>query len=99
MPIYWTLKSIPELSQLSSAERSQAWRRVNHRTWRHWQTWVGLVACGALAGLGSYFGGTFGYPLIGAAIGGALGGFIFSQASIHVARLHYKDALLGNERS
>ncbi len=99
MPIYWTLKSIPELSQLSSAERGQAWRRVNRKTFRHWQTWVGLVACGALAGLGSHFGGTFGHPLIGAAIGGALGGFIFSQASIHVARLHYKDALLGNERS
>ena len=59
MPIYWTLKSIPELAQLSSAELDQAWLRVYRKMFRHWQTWAGLVACGALAGLGTHFGGTF----------------------------------------
>ncbi len=99
MPIYWTLKSVPELSHLPRQERGRAWRRVGYKTLRHWQAWLGLIACGACAGLGGYVGGSFGHSIVGAAVGGGIGGFIFSQASIHVARLHYRDVLLGNERS
>ena len=97
MPIYWTLKSVPELSSLPRQERGRAWRRVGFKTLHHWQTWIGLIACGACAGIGSYIGASFGHPIAGAAVGGGIGGFIFSQASIHVARLHYRDVLIGSE--
>jgi hypothetical protein len=97
MPIYWTLKSVPELSTLPRQERVRAWQRASLKTLRHWQTWLGLIACGACAWLGSYVGASFGHPIVGAALGGGIGGFISSQASIHVARLHYRDVLTGNE--
>jgi hypothetical protein len=96
--IYWTLKSIPELSQLSSKERRLTWRQAYPRTYRHWQTWVGLAACGACAYFGCRLGFVFGHPVLGAAIGGGIGGFIFSQASIYVARMHYKNILLKSNR-
>jgi hypothetical protein len=96
--IYWTLKSIPELSQLSSTERGVTWRQAYPRTLRHWQTWIGLAACCACAYLGCRLGFILGHPVPGAAIGGAAGGFIFSQACIHVARMHYKNILLKSSR-
>jgi hypothetical protein len=98
MAIYWTLKSIPELSQQLPKARRLTWRRTYPRTLRHWQTWFGLAACGSLAYLGCRLGIFLGHPLPYAAIGGGIGGFIFSQASIHVARLHYKSILLGSTR-
>ena len=97
MPIYWSLKSIPELSNLPSNARVRVWQRVYRKTFLHWQTWLGLIACGICAGIGSYLGGIVGSSLAGAAIGGGIGGFVFSQASIHVARRYYKDVLLQNE--
>jgi hypothetical protein len=54
MPIYWTLKSIPELSQLPPKERGIVWRRVYKMTFRHWQTWIGLLGCVAFGYSGSY---------------------------------------------
>jgi hypothetical protein len=98
MTIYGNLKSIPELSQLSSKERRLIWWRVAPRTYLHWQTWLGLTVCGACAYIGCRLGFAFGHPMLGAAIGGGLGGVIFSQASIYVARRHYKDILLKNNR-
>ena len=99
MPLYWTLKGVPELSHLPGQESGRVWRRVGYKTLRHWQAWLGLVAGGACAWLGSYIGGSFGHSIVGGFVGGSIGGFIFSQVSIHVARLHYRDVLLGDERS
>ncbi|MFL9870731.1 hypothetical protein [Paraburkholderia megapolitana] len=98
MAIYWTLKSIPELSQLTAKERRLAWRRTYLSTFHHWQTWMGMAGCAACAALGSYLGILWGHSLLGAAVGGGVGGFVFSQASIYVARLHYSNILLGNNR-
>ena len=93
MQIYWSLKSIPELASLPNEERGRAWRRVYGKTFRHWQTWAGLLACGICAGAGARFGGVLGSSLVGAAVGGGVGGFIFNQALIHVARCYYSDVL------
>jgi hypothetical protein len=98
MAIFWTLKSIPELGNMPARERRIVWRRAYRRTWHHWQTWVGLLACGICAGLGSHFGAKVDHPMFGTAIGGVVGGLIFWQASVYVARLHYKDVLLGLDK-
>ena len=97
MAIFWTLKSIPELANLSARDRRVHWRRAYRRTWRHWQTWAGLFACAICAGLGAGFGTLGDHSVIGAMIGGGVGGFVFGQATVHVARLHYKSVLLGRE--
>ena len=98
MAIYWTLKSIPEFSQLSAKERGLAWRQAYRRTFSHWQTWVALAASGACTYWGHHLGTVFGYPLLGVAIGGGVGGAIFSQVAIYVARAHYRNILLRSKR-
>jgi hypothetical protein len=84
----WTLKSIPELSDLSPAERNQFWARISRNSFRHWQTWLGLLGCGLIAAAGEVLGRQLGHPYIGAAIGGGIGGFIYSQSVVYVARMH-----------
>ncbi len=92
MPIYWTIKSIPELSQLPPKERGIVWRRVYKMTFRHWQTWIALLGCGAFAFSGIYLAKFIDmHSTIGAAIGGGVGGLLFSQVAIYVARRYYKD--------
>jgi hypothetical protein len=54
----------------------------------YWQTWVGLTASGVCSALGLHVGLLMGYRTLGAVIGGALGGYIFSQASNYAKRLH-----------
>ena len=90
MRVYWRLSQIPELATLSRAKRGLIWSRVYRNAFRHWQTWGGLAACGVLVGIGSHVGGLFGHSYIGAAIGGGVGGFVFSQVIIHVVRSHCK---------
>lgn len=43
MKIYWTLKSIPELAELTPAERTVVWYAVKRQAWAHWQTWLGAA--------------------------------------------------------
>ena len=95
MPIYWSLKQIPELAGLSAEERSVAWRRASMKTFRHWQTWVALVACGLCGAAGSMVGGHLGSSLLGAAVGGGIGGFLFGQVATSIARKHYRELLQG----
>jgi hypothetical protein len=40
MKIYWTQGSIPELKQISPAERRKMWKNCSRRAYRHWQTWL-----------------------------------------------------------
>ena len=43
MKVYWSLKSIPELAELTPAERTVVWHAVKGRAWGHWQTWLGAT--------------------------------------------------------
>jgi hypothetical protein len=97
MTIFWTLKSIPELASLPARDRRVYWRRAYRRSWRHWQTWASLLACAICAGLGSGLGAFLVHPIVGATIGGNVGGFVFAQTTVRVARLHYKNVLLGRD--
>ena len=90
MKIYWTLKSIPELKDLSLRERGRRWRSAYKSAFRHWQTWGGLVLCGAFAGAGSHFGGMAGTVLLA-----GLGGFIYGQIVTHVVLKYYRHRLQG----
>jgi hypothetical protein len=97
MTLFWTLKSIPELASLSARERRVTWRRAYRRTWRHWQTWAALLVCGICGGLGALVGSLIHHPVLIAMIGGGVGGWVFSQVTVHIARAHYQNVLLGRD--
>jgi hypothetical protein len=50
---------------------------------KHWQTWLGLIVCGLCGATGGRIGQLNGHPSLGAAIGGAIGGYV-----LHVAIRH-----------
>ncbi|HYA59401.1 MAG TPA: hypothetical protein VED85_03490 [Burkholderiaceae bacterium] len=95
MTIFWTLKDIPELANLSARDRRRMWRRAYRRIWTHWQAWAGLLVLALCAGVGKRLGAFFDHQIVGAMIGGGIGGFVFGQVSVYVARLHYKNVLSG----
>jgi len=57
--------------------------RKRSEAFKHWQTWLGLVVCGLCGAAGQHVGLINGHPSLGAAIGGAFGGYM-----LHVA-IHY----------
>ncbi|MCT8126174.1 hypothetical protein H1D31_09125 [Alishewanella sp. BS5-314] len=96
MTIYWTLKSIPELRDLPRHERMHRWQKAYHECFRHLTTWVALFAVVVFGFIGSQFGQILGMTLLGGCIGASIGGFIFGQITIIVARKNYRSILLGN---
>ena len=82
MNIYWTLKSVPELSGLPSGERGRVWRAVSLKTFRHWEVWVALVVP---MGLGVFLGNILSQP-IGGMIGAALARIIHDSTSFSSPR-------------
>ena len=92
MQIYWTLKSIPELSGLPLGERMRVWRAAHWNIYRHWQFWASLVGMVLCMGIGRHI-----YDRIGGYIGVVVGSFIFSQVSAHLARPYIR-AYLSDER-
>ncbi|MGF6485100.1 hypothetical protein FSB08_31650 [Paraburkholderia sp. JPY432] len=98
MTIFWTLRSIPELANLPASDRRKNWRRAYRCTWRHWQTWAGLLACIICTGLGLALGAFAAQKVVGGMIGAGVGGFVFGQTTVLIARSHYKSLLLGRER-
>ena len=107
MKIYWLLKSIPELAEMPKKERKAIWRRCCWKVFRHWQTWLALIVCGACARLGvilgqmwvgNYIVGAAVGGAVGAAVGGGIGGFVFAQVAIAMGRRHIREYLnLHNE--
>lgn len=93
MKIYWTLKSITELKDLSFRERGRRWRSAYTSAFRHWQTWGGLALCGIFSGAGAYFGG-----MAGTVIFAGLGGFIYGQIVTHVVLKYYRHRLQGEAK-
>jgi hypothetical protein len=88
--IYWTLKSIPELADLTLSERGRRWRSAYKSAFRHWQTWVGLAVCGAFGYMGAYF-----FGIAGTVILAGLGGAVYGQIVTHVVLKHYRYRLRG----
>ena len=100
MQIYWTLKSIPELSGLPLGERMRVWRAASWKTTRHWQFWAGVVASYLCLKIGEHI-----YDHIGGFVGVAVGAFIIGQVQAHLARpylratLLHQNAYLSDERA
>jgi hypothetical protein len=99
VPICWNIDRIPELTGLTEEERGRFWLHVVRKSFRHWQTWAGLIACGACTALGSVVGAKLGSGLLGAAAGGGIGGLLYGQALVYVARRYYADAVLRGHAS
>jgi len=64
-------------------------KRQQQLAWRHWETWVGALACGLVACLGSWLGRDVLHPQLGALIGGAIGGVLLSRMRHRAIRRHY----------
>ncbi len=68
-------------------------KQRRRRVFLHWETWLGLLLAGLLAGLGSYVGQVFlGHSSLFAAIGGAIGGYVFHLVTGYVRRRYYPAA-------
>ena len=89
MQLYWSLKSIPELSLLPKAERKRVWRAAYRQTLYHsWQLWFSLFGVSLLAGIGDYAGSR-----VGAMIGAGIGGLFFGQVISALSRPYIRDIL------
>lgn len=93
--IYWSLKSIPELSHLSWGELIQAWLRVRRHIHRHWEAWVGFLGMIACVGVGAYIGSVFDYPVAGALAGVIVGKVFHTHTEIYVAWRYHRQDLVG----
>jgi hypothetical protein len=96
MRIYWTLKSIPELTLLSGPERRKVWRSAYRKTLSHSQIWVGLFLLSLFVSISAYLGELCGSGVLGAAIGGGIGGFIQGQVSARLAIPYIREILAQN---
>jgi hypothetical protein len=95
MKVYWSLRSIPELSDLPHAERRRLWRECWWKVLDHWQVWV-VYFVGCLG----IFGGMFVAAWLSLAVGlgwgvglllvslvwGSVFPFLLNQVSIPLAR-------------
>jgi hypothetical protein len=72
MPIYWTLKRVPELSELGFWERGRAWRRAiwASRFYLYWRYWASVAVVAACLGAGGLVGILVGSLVFGNAMFG-----------------------------
>jgi len=101
MKIYWTLKDVPELADLSRSERGRVHRACYGQAFKNRRCQVALLICGLCAGLGSVVSGSlhwdFGFPpsiwnmAVGGGIGGGIGGFIYGRVVTDYLRPFYAD--------
>jgi hypothetical protein len=92
MQIYWTLKSIPELSGLPSDERRRVWldarRLMVRRSWQFWVSVFGsLTVCITIGDM------LIGHPPLGAFIGLVVATWINWQISVYVVRPYVRTLL------
>ena len=85
-----------ELAEVPLAVLRRAWWTGMWRARRNWQTWLGLMLCGACGGLGVYLGFTVAresvlvVQLLICAAFGVLGGFVLSRTWLRQARKHLR---------
>jgi len=86
MKVYWTLKSIPELRDLSLSDRLSRYANAvcasrQRLTWSRRLTET-FVFGGLPTGLVFLLGSLAGHPVLGVLTGGGIGGLILSQREI-----------------
>lgn len=93
LKIYWSLKSVPGLSQMSKKDRKVIWRRCYLKSFRNWQTWVAVGACIACAGIGNILGQIWGAETISTAIGAGIGGLILGLVTAEMESRNIREYL------
>lgn len=96
MHIYWSTKSIPELTQLPKGERDRLWAAVRWKHLRHWQWWVTFAPLLVLFALLPQVRDPL-TRIIVAVLGGAVTGGFLAHIGVHVKR-PYLRALLEDEQ-
>ena len=111
MKIYLRAKDIPELANLSRAERCKVWRHCFWKMYGFWQFWVGLSVFSVFAMLGDFIGlvlrYSFGFSeavsfactLVGMVIGGLIYGWIHCTAVIERLRPYLREHIAANPAS
>jgi len=95
MAIYWTYSAIPEFARRCQAERDAAVKQVSSLAIKRWEWWAALVVAGGCAGLGAWLAGRGVSGVVGAGIGGAIGGAFHYLVAIYLARKYHANILLG----
>ena len=87
MKVYWSIKEIPELANLTPEQQKQAWRACYKKyALKSWPSWVLLGVMALLIVVCGHFFG----PIVGAAIGGGVGGGLWGVAITEALRPHLK---------
>lgn len=92
MKIYWSLRSVPELAQVPPQELADVVREAEKDPAVKVWSGIGLVASVLCAGLGFRAGDhlLWLHEIWGAAIGGGIGGLLFSQIRMHALARHFR---------
>ncbi len=91
MKFYWSTPILAETAHLPKTERDRIFADCHAGSFSKWQTWLGMVVLCICIALGSYIGKSAGSGILGAAMGGAVGGFIYSQFSIRAGLAKYRE--------
>ena len=94
MKIYWSLKSIPELKNVSFGERIRRWQRAYSYSLRHMITWLAILLYGLCIALGGLCGQQLGSVFVGLFLGVAVGELVCNPLKIAVVRRRYRHVLL-----
>ncbi len=87
MKIYTSLKSIPELADLTPQERTIAWHSCQGKTNAHWQTWLGSIIAAIASGtvgVGILYLFLLSHRMIGVYPAFLLGGFVGGAVIVSV---------------
>jgi hypothetical protein len=83
MKIYWSIKEIPELADLTEEQQKTAFQDCYQKyVFKLRETWIACAIMSTLVTIGMHLMG----PIIGATIGGAIGGSILGLMITHALR-------------
>jgi hypothetical protein len=91
MRLHWSFTDMPEVSELSASERAHVWRVAWWRAHGRWPTWVGMIGVALFGYVGGIIGSAIGHQRTGEGIGTIVGGLVYVQIALEVARSFVRD--------
>jgi uncharacterized membrane protein len=87
MKVYWSIKDLPELANLTKEQQQAAFQYCSQKyIFKMWETWLACAIMSTLVTIGAHILG----PIAGAAVGGAIGGGILGITITHALRPYLK---------